>query len=520
MRAASYAIALTSTLLTSGISLDVGFSGGAVLQRGVSVAVWGNETQPNAKVTVLLDGEAVGTATADGEGRWESTLPPQTTSWGRTLSARDESDGQADSAVVRFGEVVLCSGQSNMQMPVNHYEDGGFSAYNGTAEAAAAGRYTDRIKLRTLQPPFPRPTLAPWNYSAWNDVLPGPNGTVHGFSAVCWYTGKFMYERLGERVPVGLMVGSVGGSPIEAWISNASIAACGGDSPSCDNHGRVYDGAFYDQLIAPFEPYTLGTVVWDQGERDVHCFAPVGNHTAQYPCLERQLVNSWRSSFKSDFVFVTVQLPGYIGDCDSTFANPDATYYNCVPGVFNMRLAQDTGVEGVADTATVPTYDLGCPFGVKTGPCPFGSVHNVKKTRIGDRIAQQALRLRGLLPSGSVTTGPRAVEASATSSGSGTWDISVRFEGGSAPLYTNGTQYCAACCSGSVGDFDVSADGGRTYVNGTVARVTGGMTIRFSAKLPSAPNRVRFTANQGFPQCGIYNAEGFPAYPFALNVKQ
>jgi hypothetical protein len=92
-----------------------------------------------------------------------------------------------------------------MQMPVANWSVGGFSADNGTAESAAAAEYTNKIKLVTVQTPFPRPLLRPWNGSncgspnmpkadptcvdtpEWNDVLPGPNGTVHGFSALCWY---------------------------------------------------------------------------------------------------------------------------------------------------------------------------------------------------------------------------------------------------------------------------------------------------------------------------------------------
>lgn len=147
-------------------------------------------------------------------------------------------------------------------------------------------------------------------------------------------------------------------------------------------------------------PYTIGSLVWDQvppladrqerslpplaflatlslpepgggpqapmfvcplqGERDVRCYAPATNKTAAYPCMESHLAHTWRTGFNSSFVFVPVQvwnavlchpercasahpllqLPGYIGDCDSTFADPHASYANCVPGVFNMRLAQ------------------------------------------------------------------------------------------------------------------------------------------------------------------------------------
>jgi hypothetical protein len=147
------------------------------------------------------------------------------------------------------------------------------------------------------------------------------------------------------NVPVGVMVGSVGGSAIELWLPPGDVNstdACGIDNPPCDvtSKNNLTDSLFWDRFIAPLSPYTVGAVVWDQGERDIRCFGPAGNHTARYACLERRLVSSWRRWFNSTFVFVAVQMPGYIGDCDSTNADPSASYKDCVPGVFDMRLAQ------------------------------------------------------------------------------------------------------------------------------------------------------------------------------------
>jgi hypothetical protein len=35
------------------------------------------------------------------------------------------------------------------------------------------------------------------------------------------------------------------------------------------------DSEFFERLIKPFMPYTVGAVVWDQAERDVHCLPAV-----------------------------------------------------------------------------------------------------------------------------------------------------------------------------------------------------------------------------------------------------
>ena len=328
-----------------------------------------------------------------------------------------------------------------------------------------------------------------------------------------------MFEYLSGSSPVGLIRAAVGGSPIEFWLPEGSVnttAACGLDMPACDTEKNHSDSGFFDRLVRPLAPYTLGSMLWDQGERDVHCLTTYINHTARYPCLERELIHSWRTAFDSSFVFVAIQLPGYLGDCDGNGKSTGIEW--CIPGVFNMRLAQDQGVHGdTIGAAATPTYDLSCPFGVKTPECPFGSVHNVRKREIGNRAARQLLHLLGETPADAVVDGPRATAASAVQNDGGNAAVVVRFAGGGA-LYTNGTQYCITCCDGGVGDFDASDDNGLTWVNGTVPIVTGSTSVRFSVATARTPTHVRYTANMGFPQCAVFNAEGLPAYPFAMAV--
>jgi hypothetical protein len=260
--------------------------------------------------------------------------------------------------------------------------------------------------------------------------------------------------------------------------------------------------------------------------------------------MERELVRSWRRDFNSSFVFAAIQLPGYLGDCDSTYPNPKAQYRNCVPGVFTMRLAQAGGLTGVPSACAVPTYDLGCSFGtVATADCPFGTVHNVRKGRICERVAQQLRRLLGVggiagigggaagdamigsdtaaaaaaaaagagaaaaAAAAAAVEGPRAVAATAAAgAAAGSYIVTVRFAGGSTPLYQDGTQACALCCghSAETSDFDASADGGLTYTNGTraaVAAVAGAAAdaVRFEVTFLAGgrpPTHVRYTANQ------------------------
>merc|ERR1719162_1289769 len=101
------------------------------------------------------------------------------------------------------------------------------------------------------------------NPDSWAEASPTTLSKSH--SAVCWYTGKNYYERLGGKVPVGLMEAAVGGSPIEYWLSRKSIAKCETDEPQCDDN--LPDSSFYNDQIVSLQPYTVGAIVWDQAER-------------------------------------------------------------------------------------------------------------------------------------------------------------------------------------------------------------------------------------------------------------
>ena len=105
-----------------------------------------------------------------------------------------------------------------------------FDADNTTAEGAAAGFYTGKIQLhsrisqwqaaRGVAPARDATTV---DSTIWYQVNPI---TIKNFSAVCWLTGKNMFENLGGEVPVGLVVSSMGAHPIESWLGPAQLATC------------------------------------------------------------------------------------------------------------------------------------------------------------------------------------------------------------------------------------------------------------------------------------------------------
>jgi len=206
-----------------------------------------------------------------------------------------------------------------------------------------------------------------------------------------------------------------------------------------------------------------------------------------------------------DVPFVAVQLPDYV--------NPKGP-----EKVFAMRLQQQAGLEGVEPAALVATYDQSCNDQAFPESCPFGSVHNVHKQVVAERVAAQLARLLG---EEVVAEGPRVQEVTASPLEQATsgFAMTVRFQGGSTPFVLSSTRNATQGCQGdgaaAEGDFDASSDG-VAWVPGHNARLSGGDSVVFDVALAhgTPPAFVRYTAGSNFTQCAVYNSQGFPAPPF------
>ncbi|HEX7761506.1 MAG TPA: sialate O-acetylesterase [Caulobacteraceae bacterium] len=209
---------LAAALLSAGTSRAEGsllapvFQDHAVLQRGGPIPLWG-EAAPGSAVSVTLGGAAA-KATADGSGHWMASLPAPAAGGPYELAVEAGGQSQRLSDIL-VGDVWLCSGQSNMEMPVRRVIDG---------ETEIANSANDRIRLlnvprassATPQTAFAAPT--PWR-------LAGP-ASVGDFSAACFFFGKDMQAATG--VPQGLIASSWGGSIIQDWISRPTLTRSGG----------------------------------------------------------------------------------------------------------------------------------------------------------------------------------------------------------------------------------------------------------------------------------------------------
>jgi len=177
-----------------------------VLQRDRPATVWGF-ADAGVSVTVSLNGAKQPAATADATGEWAVQLPAQPATTTPSTLSFSCSDGTAPADItdVLFGDVHLCSGQSNMQFTLT--SNAGIP--NVTAEIALANSYpnirvftvgdgtSSTSPLRELNT-----TSQTWSVAS-NTSIGGPGWNY--MSAVCWLTYRDIYDALGGAVPQGLI---------------------------------------------------------------------------------------------------------------------------------------------------------------------------------------------------------------------------------------------------------------------------------------------------------------------------
>ncbi|NXY20842.1 SIAE acetylesterase, partial [Atrichornis clamosus] len=317
-----------------------------VLQKEPAGAVVWGHGEPGAVVTVTLSGTSglivmEKTAQVKGpSGTWTTVLDQMDQGGPYALTAKQglENTTLRD---IYFGDVWLCSGQSNMAMTV-------LQVANASQELAAAARYP-YVRIFAVAPARSDVELEdlerislPWSIPTAAENLGHGNFTY--FSAVCWLLGRSLYEALGY--PIGLVEVAWGGTPIEAWSSRRALQACGlledtgrawllkpafcfaphlslalssSTSPHQHPSGPQTPSVLWNAMIHPLLNMTLRGVAWYQGEPPF--LSPQGGatpaahqaltgpsfwgtgeanaflHTDQYNCTFPALIADWRQAF-------------------------------------------------------------------------------------------------------------------------------------------------------------------------------------------------------------------------------
>lgn len=207
------AVLLANLPMAAAVKLPQLFQSGMVLQRNQSVPVWG-WADAGEKVSVTLKNKTF-TAVADAEGRWRVNLPAMKAGGPYTIEVKGDS-GDSEKIVltdVLFGDVWLCSGQSNIDVTIERvYPNYTDEIDNFSLSNVRLFRVQNETSVHGVKDDI-RKTSINWK------PLTKENAWL--FSAVGSFLGKRMYEKTG--VPQGVIVNSWGGTPIEAWVSMDSL---------------------------------------------------------------------------------------------------------------------------------------------------------------------------------------------------------------------------------------------------------------------------------------------------------
>lgn len=494
--------ALACAPLLHAVSLAPLFTDHAVLQNGVPVPVWG-KGYPSEPVTVTFGDQTLHTK-ADASGRWRIDLAPLAVSdhpAELVVAGKNNTITRTD---ILVGEVWFCSGQSNMEHPFKWSDKPGRDAtFNNYPLIRHFG-------VQKASSSTPLDTVG----GDWRVCSPGE---VREFTAVGYYFARELQEKLG--VPIGLIRCAYGGTPVEAWMSPATlksdpafsivldrVAKATADWPVVAAKYRADTEAWkkaeaeakaagkkfttprprapmgpnhpymphmtYNAMLHPLAPYAARGVIWYQGEGN-------SSRASEYRGLFSALIGQWRSEWKQDDLpFYFVQLANFkAGDALGTH------------WAF-LREAQAQTL-AVPHTGMAVTIDIGNP----------DDVHPRNKHDVGRRLARLALA-RTYGKTLVIDSGPVFAQADFKTLAPA---VRVDFEKSPATLENNNPDIPAAVLG-----FELA--GADQVFHPADAFIEGASVVVKSPMVP-APLAVRY-AWRNAPSATLRNTAGLPAAPF------
>ncbi len=491
------------------------FSDHMVLQRDLDVPVWGTAA-PNSEVSVAFAGQTVSTK-ADAEGKWRAVLKPlDASSEGRVMKITgDGKEIEIQNALV--GDVWVGSGQSNM-----------------------AGRVASYAKndptLAELVTKAPYPSIRLMNGGPKPKWEEATAENVPKASAILFAFGERLHRDLG--VPIGLIVGAVGGTPsgqwipseilekskkcqaeiaafaktwdrekaqarldaqIAAWEKQAAAAKAAGEKPrgrkplplaapgEASRGGK--NGGLFDRYIRSSVGYGIRGVLWDQGESGTGIVG-LGQHNTM-----SELIRGWRELWgQGDFPFLFVQKPSGFGTAYSS-EDPITREAN-EPTPLPKTAAEAKGGEGrflytrlMLDNDNawmVPAIDLG------------SSVHPINKWGYGNRAAQIAEQ-RVYKKDGVIGYGP--IYQSHKVDGN---KVTVTFSDVADGLVTLNDS--------ELQGFALAGDDGAWHW--ATASIEGKDKVTLTSEAVAEPKHIRFAYAQRREWANLFNKAGLPALAF------
>ena len=305
------ALLLGAALLRGGeLRLAHAISDHAVFQRETSAPVWG-WAAPGAAVTVTpsWNGKAVKTK-AGSDGAWRVWLETGPAGGPYTLKVASGKESIVLEDIL-LGEVWICCGQSNMEMPLSGF---GFQEVEGSRDAIlSAASWADRVRVLDIRTPK---KTAPIDDIEEVWARPGLQ-VASRTSAVAWFFATRLSQNLG--VPVGIIVNPWGGSRIEPWMSLEAIRGSGISEEELQQLLAIEEKPdrwpetpelIWNGRMLPIAGYAARGFLWYQGCSNIG--------QKGYDKLQAAMVRLWRETWnRGDMPFIyTLLAPYEHGDAD------------------------------------------------------------------------------------------------------------------------------------------------------------------------------------------------------------
>jgi len=344
------------------IKLPAIFSDNMLLQQNAQVNLWG-KADANKSITIKASWSKTAIkTTADATGNWKATIvTPKADGKTFTLTL---SDGKSLTLKnLLLGELWLCSGQSNMEMPMKGFKNQPVEGSNMDILKST----NPNLRLFTVKRNSTIETQTDVT-GQWQEASPE---TVKEFSATGYYFGRLLQETL--HVPVGLILSAWGGSNVEAWMTEDMLRAFASVKiPKTEADIKEKNRTpttLYQAMINPIVGLTIKGIIWYQGESNY-------DRANLYADMFSTMINGWRKNWahKDTIPFYYCQIAPY------DYALITEKGKEVINSAY-LREAQSKVELSVPKTGMAVLLDAGLEKGI----------HPVKKQVAGERLALLAL---------------------------------------------------------------------------------------------------------------------------------
>jgi len=336
-----------------------------VLQQQTDARLWGwAKAGQTVKVTTSWSSETV-TAQAGKDGRWLVKVKTPKASYDPLSVTFDDGEPLTIRNVVS-GEVWVCAGQSNMEMPVKGFGMCPVDGYNHHVVDAIQSKGVRSVKIPSIM------RMTPQDDAQCEWRVCSPN-TVGEFSATGYFFARLLSRTL--DIPVGIIEANKGGSRVESWLTKENLEKYTKeptDSAGIVNFKKEWD--YHRAMVwgnGTFNPilnYTVKGILYYQG-----C-SNVGDPGDQYSQRMKLLVEQWRQQFGlGEIPFYFVQIAPYV-------------YGDGADGISGalLREQQWKASQIIPNSSLVCTNDLVYPY-------EMNQIHPAQKQPVGERLAFTAL---------------------------------------------------------------------------------------------------------------------------------